>query len=59
MDKNIFNVKKTYLSVIQNSVGIKIFQHLYIKDKKKKTVDVVQGGRLSCAFFVSNIFIYV
>jgi len=59
MDKNIVNIKKTYLKMIENSVGSRMFQHLYIKDKEKnKSINVVQSGQLSCAFFVSYILYF-
>jgi len=59
MDKNIVDIKKTYLSMIENSIGSRMFQYLYIKNKKKNgSINVVQGGQLSCAFFVSNILYF-
>jgi len=47
-------LKETYLSVIKNSVGSKSFQNFYVKINNKKQ-DVMNGGELSCAFFVSSI----
>lgn len=44
----------TYLAVIKNSVGSKIFKNLYAEVFKKKQ-DVLRNGVLSCAFFVSAI----
>lgn len=46
----------TYLAVIQNSVGSKFFQTYYLEIDGKK-VDVMRGGDLSCAFFVSAVLI--
>ena len=40
--------------MIHNSVGTKMFRNFYIC-KNKKIKDAVINGRLSCAFFVSNV----
>ncbi|PIZ95758.1 MAG: hypothetical protein COX80_03440 [Candidatus Magasanikbacteria bacterium CG_4_10_14_0_2_um_filter_33_14] len=54
-DKNTKSLfKETYLSVIKNSVGTKSFQNFYAKINNKKQ-DIMNGGELSCAFFVSSI----
>jgi len=46
--------KKTYIEMIKNSVGTRMFQHLYaVVDGEEK--DIVDGGDLSCALFVSSI----
>lgn len=45
---------KTYLKMLENSLGSKLFQHFYAEVKGKKT-DITQGGKLSCAFFVSSL----
>jgi hypothetical protein len=44
----------TYLTVIKNSVGSKLFRNFYVKNKRKK-IDVLKNGELFCAFFVSSI----
>lgn len=44
----------TYLAVIKNSVGAKIWQNSWARQGGKK-FDLVKGGELSCAFFVSSI----
>jgi len=49
-----FDLKLSYLAMIENSVGTKLFQNFYVRDKGKK-VDATQGGKLSCALFVSFI----
>ena len=46
----------TYIAVIKNSVGSKIFRNSYAKINDKKT-DILQNGNLSCAFFVSSILV--
>jgi hypothetical protein len=44
----------TYLAVIKNSVGSRMFKNMYVKIDGKK-VDATQDGQLSCAFFVSGV----
>jgi len=44
----------TYMSRIKNSVDSKIFQNLYAKYNNIKR-DILDGGDLSCAMFVSSI----
>jgi len=46
----------TYIAVIKNSVGSKIFRNSYAKINNKKT-DILQNGNLSCAFFISSILV--
>lgn len=43
----------TYIAIIKNSVGSKMFRNSYAKINGKKT-DILQNGMLSCAFFVSS-----
>ncbi|MCH7883107.1 hypothetical protein IIA95_01685 [Patescibacteria group bacterium] len=45
---------ETYLVVIKNSVGSRLFRNFYANVRGKKT-DIMQHGALSCAFFVSSI----
>jgi len=45
---------ESYLKMIKNSVGIKMFRNLYLKIDGKK-IDAAKNGKYSCAFFVSNI----
>lgn len=47
-------IKDTYLAVIKNSLGSKMFQHFYAEVDGVKQ-DIMKGGELSCAFFVSSI----
>ena len=54
MSKPKFDLKNTYLAIINNSLGAKIFQTVFVKRNKTKT-DVCDGGRLSCAVFVSYV----
>ncbi len=48
------NLQKSYLKMIQNSVGSKIFRNLYARVDGKQR-DILKNGNLSCAFFVSII----
>ncbi len=50
--------KKTYIKSIENSVGSRIFNSLYVHYKDTgKTVDILNDGEYSCAFFVSSILL--
>jgi len=44
----------TYLAVIKNSIGSKLFRNFYVAMAGKKT-DIMKNGELSCAFYVSSI----
>ncbi|MBI2451258.1 MAG: hypothetical protein HYV52_02915 [Parcubacteria group bacterium] len=47
----------SYLAMIKNSVGSRSFRNFYAyADESKK--DIVKGGSLSCAFFVSSILLF-
>lgn len=47
---------ESYLKMIKNSVGTKMFRNLYVVlDNKNK--DIAKNGELSCAIFVSNILL--
>ncbi|MFH1170331.1 MAG: hypothetical protein V1704_02130 [Candidatus Vogelbacteria bacterium] len=47
-------IADTYLAVIKNSLGSKMFRNLYAKVDGKKE-DITRNGELSCAFYVSSI----
>lgn len=47
---------ESYLKMIRNSVGTKMFKSLYLSINGKK-IDATHGGILSCAYFVSNILL--
>ncbi len=49
-------IPETYLAVIKNSIGSKLFRNLYAKVDGKRT-DVMANGELSCAFYVSSILL--
>lgn len=46
----------SYLKMIRNSVGTKMFRNFYLENNGKK-IDATRNGNLSCAFFVSNILL--
>ena len=46
----------SYLSVIKNSVGTKMFCHLYASVNGKK-IDIAKNGELSCAFYASSVLV--
>ena len=46
----------SYLKMIKNSVGTKMFRNLYLEINGKK-IDAIRDGNFSCAFFVSNILL--
>ena len=49
-------IYKTYLAMIKNSIGTKMFQDLYIlTGDKNKICDAMGRGDKSCAWFVSSV----
>lgn len=54
--KVILIIPETYLAVIKNSIGSKLFRNFYAKVNGKKT-DILRNGELSCAFYVSSILL--
>jgi len=57
LDKNIIKLRKeTYLRMIKNSPGTRLFNSIFIKFKNTgKILDILKNGEYSCAFFVSGI----
>ena len=49
-------LKESYLAMIKNSAGTKMFRNFYVKIGGKKE-DSTRGGELSCAYFVSSVLI--
>jgi hypothetical protein len=49
-------VLETYLAVIKNSVGSKMFRNFYAEVNGKPT-DIMKNGDVSCAFFASSILV--
>lgn len=56
-DSNIVKLQKeTYLKMIKNSIGSKLFNSIIVKFKDTgKIKDVFENGQLSCASFVSSV----
>jgi hypothetical protein len=59
-----FRKKETYMALIKNSVGARIFSNLYFYNTSEndfegipahEVVDVLKDGQLSCPYFVSSI----
>lgn len=59
-----FRKKETYMALIKNSVGTRIFSNLYFYNTSEnafegipahEVVDVLKDGQLSCPYFVSSI----
>ena len=59
-----FKKKETYMALIKNSVGTKLFSSLYFYNTSEnpfegipahEAVDVLKDGQLSCPYFVSSI----
>lgn len=46
--------RRTLLAVVRGSVGSRAFRHLYLR-RSKSSVDILRGGELSCAYFVSTV----
>jgi len=52
--KNKYFSFDTYMAMIKNSVGSRMFRNFYMESDGVKK-DILKNGDLSCAFFVSNI----
>lgn len=48
---------KSYLKVIENSVGTRMFKNLYVYTKDKGEFDAMNNGEDSCAFYVSSVLV--
>jgi hypothetical protein len=49
------DVNSSYVAAVRDSVGSKMFRHLYAVDEHGSRSDILQNGRLSCAYFVAFI----
>src|SRR4030043_6705 len=49
-------IYESYLQMIKNSIGTKMFRNLYLEISGKK-IDATENGEMSCAFFVSNVLL--
>jgi hypothetical protein len=51
-------LKKSFLAMLNGSVGSSAYRHFYGKDGTDSTeTDLLQDGRLSCAHFVSSLLL--
>ena len=53
-DRITFDLRATYLAVVRNSVGTRMFRSSCGRSVGR-AVDLTKGGRLSCAFFVTSV----
>lgn len=49
------DIKRTYLKLIENSLGAKLWRNNYFFVNTKKSKDILKNGNLSCAYYVSSI----
>jgi len=49
-------IYNSYIKMIKNSVGTRMFRNLYL-EKRRRKIDIAKNGKLSCAFFVSNVLL--
>ena len=47
-------LKKNLLTTITSSTGSRLFRHLYVQTPQGE-VDILKGGEVACAFYVSSI----
>ena len=47
-------LKDSYLAMVRNSLGAKLFRNLYAEVKGKEQ-DILRNGDLSCAFYVAML----
>ena len=47
-----FRTKQNLRALLENSLGVKLWRNFYYQDR-----DVMEGGDLSCAFFVSTLLL--
>ena len=48
---------KSYLQIIRNSVGSKMFRNFYVETTERGEFDALADGVFSCAFYVSSILV--
>lgn len=49
-------IRKTLIAALRASVDTKMFQHIYVRRQSDGVeLDTMNGGELSCAFYVSSI----
>lgn len=48
-------VLKNFITSVKSSIGSPMFQHIYVRDGKGRELEVLDGGKLSCAYVVSSL----
>jgi hypothetical protein len=48
---------KSYLIVVRNAVGSRMFNNFYVKTPSRGEFDAFNNGEYSCAFFVSTVLL--
>lgn len=48
---------KTYLELLKNSVGTEMFRSIFVQTPERGEFDALDGGKNSCAFFVSAVLV--
>lgn len=46
---------ETYLAMVRNAVGTKMFRNLYVRIDGGPVVDAIDEGENACAFFVTSV----
>ena len=50
-------IRESYLKLIKNSVGSKVWRNLYAQVGEEKKKDILGNGKLACSFFVSSVLL--
>ena len=48
-------VLKNFLASVEGAIGTSMFRHLYVRDETNRESDVLENGKLSCAYAVSSL----
>jgi len=48
-------VRKNFLASVEGSIGSLMFRYLYVRDEEGREIEVLEDGRLSCAYVVSSL----
>jgi hypothetical protein len=48
---------QTYLQLVKNSPGTKMFRNFYVRTAEQGEFDALDNGQNSCAFFVSSVLV--
>jgi len=50
-------LRESYLAMIENSPGTKMFRSVFAETENGKKEDILNDGKLSCAYFVSSLLL--